>query len=86
MTGIDCAPIDPSIVENCHGKPCKSRFSGLLDFLESHFNTEYLQKWFLETPAASKLILGGPWAPQGPLPWDPLGSQGSLPRDPLGAP
>ena len=41
-------------------------------------------KWFLETLAASKLILGGPWASYGPLPWDPLGSQGSPPMGSLG--
>jgi len=46
-------------------------------------------KWFLDTLAACKLILCGPWAlglPRVPLPLDPLGSQGTPPMESLGLP
>ena len=58
-------------------------FSG---FLEKSLHHRVPPTWFLETPAASKLILGGPSAPLGPLSWDPLGSLGSPPMGFFGLP
>ena len=62
MTGHRLRTDCPEFRQNCHGKRLENRFSWFQDFLKSHF-IRTPPKWFLETPAASKLSLGGPGLP-----------------------
>ena len=57
MTGHQFRTIPQIFVENSDGKHSKVNVHDFVGFLKSDFNTTCP----LETPAASKLILRGPW-------------------------
>ena len=85
MTGhllrTDCPEFRRKLSWEMIGKPIFM----IVGFLGKSLQHRIPPKCSLEIPAGFKLSLGGPWAPEGPLPWDPLGSEGPLPWDPLGS-
>jgi hypothetical protein len=85
----------PRFVEICHGKHLKNRNFMIWGFLAKSLHHRIHPKWFLETSAPSKLILGGDWMlpkkiiyliQHKLIPWNALGSEGSPPMGSLGVP